>query len=81
MTESKILARVMDQSRQMSLYYINKLKGSDLHKSFVFEDKSLNSAFWILAHLSVTENWLLLRSTGGEHVKIRPLPVELVFCR
>ena len=70
MTEAKILANVVDKSRQMTLYYFDKLQETDLHKSFKFEDKYLNSAFWILAHLSVTENWLLLRSTGGVYVKI-----------
>jgi DinB family protein len=70
MNESKILSNIMDKSRQMSLYYLDKLKETDLQKSFVVDGKTLNSTFWIMAHLAVTENWLLLRSTGAEHVKI-----------
>jgi len=26
----------------------------------------LNSAYWIMAHLTISENWLLLNGTGGE---------------
>lgn len=70
MTEGEILASVMDSTRGMTNYYFSKLKDTDLHRVFNAGDVALNSAFWIMAHLAVTENWLLLRSTGAEHVKI-----------
>jgi hypothetical protein len=69
-TEPQILSDVMDKTRQLTAYYMNFLKQTDLHKVFEIEGKRLNSAFWIMAHLAVTENFLLLRSTGGDHVKI-----------
>jgi len=68
--ESAILAHVMNKTRELTGIYLNILKGVDVHKTFMQGDKSLNSVFWIMAHLPVTENFLLLRSTGGEHVKI-----------
>lgn len=68
-SEGIILADVMDKTRQLSLFYFSQLKGKDLYKTFQSEEVELNSAFWIFAHLTVTENFLLLRSTGGELIK------------
>jgi hypothetical protein len=70
-TESEVLSKVMDSVRALSMSYYNKLRETDLFQ--VFESKNgvrLNCAFWIMAHLAVTENFLLLYCTGGEHVKI-----------
>ena len=69
-TEAAILSNVMDKTRQLTGLYLNLLQNTDLHRVFELDGKSLNSPFWIMAHLSVTENFLLLRSTGGEMVKI-----------
>lgn len=68
-TEAQALADTMDFSRQLSLYYFHKLKDTDLHKTFECEGKKLNSAFWVMAHLAVTENYLLLYATGGEMIR------------
>ena len=69
-TEPTVLALVMDKARQMTNIYLTLLQKTDLHKVFYVDDKPLNNAFWIMAHLPVTQNFLLLRSTGGEIVKI-----------
>jgi uncharacterized damage-inducible protein DinB len=66
MTQAQLLAAIFDGSRQMSLQTFDKIKHLDIYKEFQVEDKKLNSAYWILGHLPVTENYLLLRSTGGE---------------
>jgi hypothetical protein len=70
MNESMVLANVMDRTRELTELYLNLLKDSDLHMVFHVNDKPLNSAAWIMAHLPVTQNFLMLRSTGAEHVKI-----------
>lgn len=70
MTQSQLLAEMMDKARELSLSNIEQLKETDMHRVFRCGETELNSAIWIVGHLSVTENWLLLRSTGGEHVKI-----------
>ena len=69
-SEAAVLANVMDKTRELTWMYLNLLKDTDMHKVYEVDGKKLNSAFWIMAHLSVTENFLLLRSTGGENVKI-----------
>lgn len=69
-TEAAVLAHVIDKTRFLTNMYLDLLKDQDLHKIFEMESKPLNSAFWLMAHLPVTQNFLLLRSTGGEAVKI-----------
>ncbi len=69
-TESAILANVMDKTRALTNMYFSLLKDADLYKEFEVDGKKLNTAFWLMAHLPVTQNFLLLRSTGGDFVKI-----------
>jgi hypothetical protein len=69
-TEAFILSEVMDKTRRLTETYLELLKNVDLHQVFEVEGKQLNSVFWIMAHLAVTENYLLLRSTGGDMKKI-----------
>ena len=68
-TEAQVLAHTMDRSRQYTLLYFNKLKDQDLHRRFVCEGKELNTAYWLIAHLAVTQNGLLLMATGGPFEK------------
>jgi len=68
-TEAQVLAHVVDRTRQYTLQYFDLLRDSDLHRQFVCEGKTLNSAYWLLAHLATTENGLLLRCTGGPFEK------------
>ena len=69
MTQAQILADTFQEARNLSLSYFSKLKNFDIKKEFEVEGKKLNSAYWIIGHLPVTENYLLLRCTGAEIVK------------
>jgi hypothetical protein len=69
-TESHILAELVDKTRFQTNAYIDKLKDTDLHRVFMAEGQPLNSAFWIIAHLAVTQNGLILRCTGGDAMRI-----------
>lgn len=69
-TEPVVLAEMVDKTRALSLYYIEKLKTTDLHKTYEVEGVKLNPAFWIIAHMAVTQNGLLLRCTGAPGIKI-----------
>lgn len=64
-TEANTLAALMEQSHQAVLQRIEHLADQDLHKRFSADGKELNSAFWILAHLTGSQNWLVLRGSGG----------------
>lgn len=68
-TEAIILADTMDFTRQLSLSYFKRLKEVDIHRNFEMGGIKLNSAFWVMAHLAVTENYLLLHATGGEIIR------------
>lgn len=69
MTQAQILAEAFLYNRKMTLGYFEKLRDKDIFKEFEIDGKKLNSAYWIIGHLPVTQNYLLLRSTGGEIVR------------
>lgn len=69
-TESQVLVEMLEMSRQLTHYYLKKLEGQDIYKVFKVEGKELNSILWLIAHITVSENWLLLVCTGGEKVNI-----------
>ncbi len=64
-TEAQVLAHMMDRTRQYTMQYFNVLKDQDLDRVFTCDDKALNTAYWLIAHLATSENGLLLRCTGG----------------
>ncbi|MFM8950573.1 MAG: hypothetical protein ACKOKB_07305, partial [Bacteroidota bacterium] len=65
--ECHSLASIIDDTRKLTLSLLHQIEESNcLYNDFRLDDKHLNSSFWIMAHLSVTQNYLLLRSTGGE---------------
>lgn len=68
-SEASILAHVVERTRQYNRMYLAGLKDVDPHREFVCEGKKLNTLFWLVAHLAVTENALLLRATGGPFEK------------
>jgi len=68
-TEAQVLAHVMDRTRQYTLNYLRYLKDVDVHRRFVCEGVELNTAFWLVAHLTTSENGLLLMATGGPFEK------------
>ena len=69
-TETQTLVETLELSRDLTRYYLSNLKEQDVYKVFEIEGKQLNSIIWLVAHITVSENWLLLVCTGGEHVKI-----------
>lgn len=69
-SEAQILANVLDNSRQLTLWYLSKLKDVDVYRTFDVEGKHFASVIWEIAHLAVSENFLILRATGGEKISI-----------
>jgi uncharacterized damage-inducible protein DinB len=68
-TEAQVLAHVVDRTRQYNRSYLSALKDVDPHREFVCEGVKLNTQFWLVAHLAVSQNGLLLRATGGPFEK------------
>jgi len=69
-TETQTLVEMLELSRDLTKFYLSKLKDKDIHKTFEVEGIQLNSILWLMAHITVSENWLLLVCTGGDRVKI-----------
>jgi len=69
-SETQTLVEMLELTRALTKFYLKKLAGQDLYKVFEIEGKQLNSILWLIAHMTVSENWLLLVCTGGEKVNI-----------
>ncbi|MCB0401733.1 MAG: DinB family protein [Flavobacteriales bacterium] len=69
-TQTQTLVETLELSRGLTKFYLKKLEGQDLYKTFEVEGKKLNSILWLVAHITVSENWLLLVCTGGEKANI-----------
>lgn len=68
-TTAEVLAHTMDRTREYTRFYLSRLKDVDPHRVFTCEGVELNTAFWLVAHLAVSENGLLLRATDGPFEK------------
>ncbi|HYG51318.1 MAG TPA: DinB family protein [Flavobacteriales bacterium] len=68
-TQAQTLADAFEFTRKYALGYYEKLKEKDIYKEFEVENKKLNSVYWLMGHLAVTENYLLLRASHGEIVR------------
>ncbi len=69
-TETQTLVETLELSRDLTKYYLKNLETQDVYKTFEVEGKQLNSVLWLMAHITVSENWLLLVCTGGEKANI-----------
>ena len=69
-TEAQTLVETLELSRDLTKYYLKNLENQDIYKTFEVEGKQLNSILWLVAHITVSENWLLLVCTGGEKISI-----------
>lgn len=68
--ENEVLADLLDYNRKATLSSFNKIiAGGDVYKVYDCEGRQLNSAVWIVGHLTTTENYLCLRSTGSEMLR------------
>jgi len=65
-TEAEILADTLDFTRGLNKWYLSLLKGTDMKHRFELNGPKLNSPLWIVAHLAWSENFLILKSTGGK---------------
>ena len=61
---------MMDEQRNLTRFYLSKLKGEDMHREFEVNGYITNSPYWILAHLCWAENMLAIQCLGGKGVDI-----------
>jgi uncharacterized damage-inducible protein DinB len=68
-TIANVLADQMDTSRELTRWYFSKLKETDPYLQFEIDGKKLNNWYWVLAHITWAEHFLIINGTGGT-----PLP-------
>jgi hypothetical protein len=65
MKETEVLAGCLDNARQLTRFYLSKLKQVDpLLRYKLSQDCSINSYYWIIGHLCWAENLLVLKNLG-----------------
>ena len=68
--EVDVLAEGIDKTRELTRFYLSKLKRVDEHKQFEFDGKRFNSVYWLIAHITWAECMLPLKATGGPNPEI-----------
>ena len=68
-TEANFLADAFESTRQLSKWYLSKLKDVDMRLQFTSNGITLNSAYWLVGHLVWAENFLLLKCLGGKPIE------------
>ncbi len=68
-TECNILADTFDTARSLSKYFISRLDEKNIHDTLIINGVTVNSPYWIVAHLAWAESFLLINALGGEYDK------------
>ena len=68
--QAKLMAEQIDNTRDLTRFYLSKLKTVDVYKSFEIEGLKLNPIIWEVGHLAVSQNWLVLYLGHGESERI-----------
>lgn len=63
------LAESFDLARQLTKFYLSKLKGQDVHQRIEAGGQQLNSIYWFVGHLIWAEHNLLVIGTGGKPIE------------
>ncbi|HMQ80588.1 MAG TPA: DinB family protein [Ignavibacteria bacterium] len=69
-TKTQVLVQTYQMTRNLSNYYISKLEGVDIYKTYEINGVKMNSAYWLIAHLVWTEHFLIIEGIGGESLGI-----------
>jgi hypothetical protein len=65
MKETAVLAGCLDNARQLTRFYLSKLKTVDpVYRYQLSPECSINSYYWIIGHLCWAENLLVLKNLG-----------------
>jgi len=64
--ESQTLADAFESARRLTKFYFSKVKPNDIDVSLTINNIKFNSPYWLAAHLTWTENFLLLNGVLGK---------------
>lgn len=68
MTQAQLLADTLDKNRQLTRFYISKLKDINPESVLELNGYKTNSLFWIVAHLIWAEDYLGILELGGKSI-------------
>ena len=57
---SKTIAELIDQTREMTRFYLSQLKDEDPYKIQVINNKKIDPIIWEIDYLMVTKNGLVM---------------------
>ena len=67
---AKTIAEQMDQTREMTRFYLSQLKAADPYEIHTIKNKKVNPIIWEIGHLTVTQNWLVMYLCKGPSERI-----------
>ena len=67
---AKTIAEQMDQTREMTRFYLSQLKGVDPYEIHTIKNKKVNPIIWEIGPLTVTKNWLVMYLCKGPAERI-----------
>ena len=67
---AKTIAEQMDQTREMTRFYLSQLKEADPYEIHTIKNKKVNPIIWEIGHLTVTQNWLVMYLCKGPAERI-----------
>lgn len=76
----QLLWSTFQKTRDLSKYYISLMKECNPYQTFQFNGQKLNSLCWMVCHLTWAEDFLIVRSTGGQGVGIPWLESYALGC-
>ncbi|MCD6067591.1 MAG: DinB superfamily [Bacteroidetes bacterium] len=71
MNEAEYLAGLLNNTRVLAYFYLDKLNNSDWYAQFEIRGNRINSVAWNLAHMAWAQNFFVLVATGNNAVNIR----------
>lgn len=64
--EADSICEMLDYTRKLTKWYISKVPSELLTKSLTIEGHEMNSAYWLIAHLTWAQ-YSISRSIGASH--------------
>jgi hypothetical protein len=64
--KTEVLVEAIEEVRNLTLFYLSRLNGTDYFREFEMEGQRFNSTAWTIAHLTWAEDFLILRAITGE---------------
>ncbi|CAN5256035.1 hypothetical protein BH09BAC1_BH09BAC1_24390 [soil metagenome] len=69
-TQAQMIADIFYETRKLTRFYLNKVDPTWAEWQYVADGVRLNSAYWLIAHLTWAEHALLMASLGGPKLDI-----------